>query len=51
MENRQKEQAWKELNLNELETVNGGFVVPVDPDEPDDSENSNNSGGGATGGW
>ena len=49
MENKQKEQAQKELNLNELEKVNGGFFVPVHPDEPDDDENDN--GGGATGGW
>ena len=51
MENKQKEQAQKELNLNELEKVNGGIVAPVDPDEPYNDENSNNNGGGATGGW
>ena len=33
MENKQKEQAQKELNLNELEKVNGGLVIPVDPDD------------------
>ena len=44
MENKQEE-----LNLQELETVNGGHIVPVKPDDGND-ENSNNS-GGATGGW
>ncbi len=47
MENKQKEQAQKELNLNELEKVNGGLVIPVDPDDEDDDDNS----GGATGHW
>ena len=51
MVSRQKEQAMRELEQNELEKVNGGFVVPVDPDEDDDNGNSNNNGGGATGGW
>ena len=46
MENKQKE-----LNLKELEKVNGGHVVPARPDEDDDNGNSNNNGGGATGGW
>ncbi len=46
MENKQKE-----LNLKELEKVNGGNVVPIKPDDDDDNENSNNNGGGATGGW
>ena len=41
----------KELNLIELEKVNGGHVVPVRPDEDDDNGNSNGNGGGATGGW
>ena len=40
----------KELNLHELEKVNGGIVKPVYPDEHDD-DNSNNNSGGATGGW
>lgn len=40
----------KELNLYELEKVNGGIVNPFYPDEHDD-DNSNNNSGGATGGW
>ena len=51
MEYKQKEQARKKLNLNELVKVNGGHVVPIKPDEDDDNGNSNNNGGGATGGW
>jgi hypothetical protein len=51
MENKQKEQACRELEQNELEKANGGTVVPVDPDEHDNNGNSNNNGGGATGGW
>ena len=46
MENKQKE-----LNLNELEKVNGGHVLPIKPAEDDDNGNSNGNGGGATGGW
>ena len=50
MENKQKEQTAKELNLNDLQKINGGIVSPVEPDD-EDHENSNNNGGGATGGW
>ena len=50
-ENKQKEQACKELDQNELEKVTGGVFVPVKPDEDDDNEDTNNHGGGATGGW
>ena len=41
----------KELNLHELEKVNGGIVVPDKPNEHDNDEDSNDSSGGATGGW
>ena len=51
MKNKQKEQACKELDQNELEKVTGGVFVPVKPDEDDDNEDTNNHGGGATGGW
>ncbi len=52
MENKQKELTGKELNLNELEMINGGIVNPIKPDDDDDDhEDSNNNGGGATGGW
>ena len=50
MESKQKEQTRNELEQDELERVNGGVVVPVEP-EHDDDGNSNNNGGGATGGW
>ena len=47
MENKQKE-----LNLNELEQLNGGVVMPARPDDDDDDdENSNNNGGGSIGDW
>lgn len=52
MENKQKELTVKELNLNELEMINGGIVKPIKPDDDDDDhEDSSNNGGGATGGW
>ena len=49
MENRRKEKMWKELDQNELEKVNGGHVIPIDPGDDDDDDQ--NGGGGATGGW
>ncbi len=49
MENKQKRQTRKELNVNDIEKVNGGLIVPDDPE--DDHSDSDNSGGGATGGW
>ena len=41
----------RELTMDQMEQVNGGVVVPVNPDEHDNDDNSNNNGGGATGGW